>query len=235
MEVKRVETHIPMWIHWLEICQRHVKAATNAREKSLASRRSGDRKALSDSMHDEFQSSVQALSAAAFAMEAFRNALDDLGIVDADTKARWRSQRASAATKVIDTALAAGDVSRADLAPESVATIFKYRNSAVHPKVEFREPQLHPVLKMAVDQSLIIYGLENGRNALSVAASVVAFTVLDAHAVDDESARSFAAWRTMLRDFATEHDLTPNPESRLHALFATDGDHASPSPKTAAD
>ncbi len=215
-----METHIPMWIHWLDICHQHVKTTAGARKASLEARRRGETEAPHDSMHAEFQAAVQAISAAAFAMEAFSNTLDDLGVVNAETRERWAKKRPWAADKVVDTVLAACGNSPSAIDRESIVKIFHARNGAVHPKVEFREAVLHPALKLGVDQALITYGAEHAAAAMSHAATLIARTLIDAQPHSEAVEQWIESTKDMFAEFAREREFrVQDGDRRLQELL----------------
>ncbi|MCW2673695.1 MAG: hypothetical protein JWP14_2284 [Frankiales bacterium] len=130
---------------------------------------------MADALNSELQASTQAISAAAFCIDALYGAVRDRAAVPAATVAAWEQNKTSRAARIYETFRAAAEIPHAALPAlrQGITMTFKLRDQAVHPGSAGRDPVLHPVLGVGVEQRFVEYTARNAQGALSLAVECV--------------------------------------------------------------
>jgi hypothetical protein len=170
-----VEVTLDTWPHWLEIAIGHLKVASEAHKALVEAHESDDGDAQNRALNDEFQASMQAICASAFAVDALCGSLNDVFPISEATKDGWAHNRTPRAGRILDAVHRVAKLSNAQAKSwrKALKMMFEFRNWAVHPPRDFRRPLLHPILQVGVDWRFVVYREENARNAVAVATEVL--------------------------------------------------------------
>jgi hypothetical protein len=170
-----VHVHYDVCPTWLDLAARHL---TDARERQLlrvASWSSNDDKAKGETLEKEFESSMQAMMAAAIAIDSFYAALRDKTNIPEETIKIWRAKstaRYKQATEIIRRAFSLSPRHCVGLR-NCLKEIFKFRDLAVHPLGNIREPVLHPELGIGVEWRFAVFCAENAAAIVGAATNVI--------------------------------------------------------------
>lgn len=156
----QVEIRTDIWQHWMALAVRHAAEARGARATNLGI----DAVDFNEALVAEPQESLIAVSAAAFALEAFRESVlhhVPSARIAADS-ADGRIHQSLIHAFVFPQA--AAKAWRQDL-----KQVFRLRDSAVHPSAAFATPGLHSAYPVAMDSKYLKYSCENGTTVARMA------------------------------------------------------------------
>jgi hypothetical protein len=193
------ELALEMWPHWLEIALRHASAARESHGKLLAAR---DSQSPTTGQHldEELQSSIQTITATAFAVDAFYGSWVEQINLSPLTKAAWTQNKTPRHARILE-AIRIGSVLRNDQVQSLkrvLSSVFRFRDWAVHPPADFRQPVLHPDLQVGVDQRFLAFSSPNADRAVLCGLEVIA-RALD-HPRDIAALREWCAPQRQIRD-----------------------------------
>jgi len=89
------ELLLEIWPHWFELALKHLRQARESHGRLLSAHSDGATEARALALDDEFQSSLQAICAVAFAIDGLYGSMVDHVVVGAETRAQWRRNRTS--------------------------------------------------------------------------------------------------------------------------------------------
>ncbi len=157
---------------WTEIAMQHLADARERRTLREIAWRGTDEPAKGAALEREFESSMQAIMAAATALEAFYSVLQTEVSMPPSLVEKWRTKRTarySQVTEVIRRAYA--------VKPKGVTAIrgnlkevYRMRDLAVHPSGKIEAPVLHPELDVGVEWRFAYFRASNAElvvNAVS--------------------------------------------------------------------
>jgi hypothetical protein len=161
---------------WLDIAFRRAIEAEEGRAELLAAWATPDNERVLLALEREFEAAMQAMAAAAIALDAFYASVKERIEIPQAIKDAWkknRTARHAQVSEVLRLAFKIGPKSFETLRTV-VKEIMRFRHLAVHPKGQHDEPVLHPVLKQGVERRFVVFASENAKNAAGLAISVVA-------------------------------------------------------------
>jgi hypothetical protein len=154
---------------WIEIAKRHLESAIEARTLRQTVWLGTDTTAKAKALELEFESSMQAIMAAAIAWDAIYSILRQHVNIPQSFVDKWRAGRTarySQVTEIVRRAFA--------LKPKNVAAlrsnlkeIYRYRDLAVHPSGKIEAPLLHPELDVGVEWRFVYFRATNAELAVS--------------------------------------------------------------------
>lgn len=173
----RYELRLDVWIHWMALAVRAEKEAFTARialRRALSQENDG---AVAQAMERELQAGMQLAGATAFALDAVYDSTKQRLPAGLLPEWAWRQNRTSRPARIVETIRVAStiDARTARRAKSNTATIFKWRDWAVHPEAQFKDPAWHPAAQASVEWHFVAFRCENARALLSGA-----FILLDA-------------------------------------------------------
>jgi hypothetical protein len=156
-----IRTHL--WISWARIALKHEAMAHAARQDMQQP--GADQSRL---LEREADTGLVGICAAAFALEAISQELDELGMVPAATRAAWRKNRLSDDKQILELVkLAVDPEGLVNVWKPELAWLFGVRSSSVHYRGTFEAPQPHP-LGTNVAPSQVTYSAENTTRAVDL-------------------------------------------------------------------
>jgi hypothetical protein len=161
-----------MWIKWSLIAIDHERDALIARRQAETIT---DSQRLGEPYEAEFHASLIAVTASAFALEAFANHLTEwLGASVPRTVVQKYNGRVPAAVKVIEVVKDSFAVSAHEAYWSSEAsTLFELRNDVVHFKPTWNELVSHPTGKSHVVRETVIYSAERASSSVALAIEIL--------------------------------------------------------------
>ena len=154
---------VEMAPYWLAIASGHAVDAERLSEETNEAWRGDDPEQQRAALNAEFSSSLQAITAAVFAIDAFYATVQEASPVPEATLAAWKRNRTSRSRRVFETFRR-----NFPLAPASQAAlktfldqIFSFRDAAVHPTARTRDARKHPRLPVSVDETFCKFRARN--------------------------------------------------------------------------
>ena len=143
-------------IKWFLIAVEHLRAAEEARGRALAAEEGSTE--VAEAFDDETRATMVVVAAAAFAIDALYQKLDEL----LDESLRSRTDRLSG--RIVETFKTALDLAKRTAEwQSSIPDLFKLRRELVHFRGELHPSQPHPSGKSHVSREASVYSLERAR------------------------------------------------------------------------
>jgi hypothetical protein len=160
---------------WIQIAKRHLEQAISASSRREQAWSGFDEHEKTQALESEFESSMQAIMAAAIAWDAAYAVLREHVTIPPAMADKWRKRRTARYTQVAET------VRRAfSLKPKGAAVlranlkeIYRYRDLAVHPSGKIGAPLLHPELDVGMEWRFVFFRAKNAELAVQVAAAML--------------------------------------------------------------
>ena len=160
---------------WIQIANRHLKNALTAQIERQRVWATDDENAKGQALESEFESSMQAIMAAAIAWDAAYAVLREHVTIPPSMVEKWRHGRTARYVQVAET------VRRAfSLKPKGAASlranlkeIYRYRDLAVHPSGKIGAPMLHPELDLGMEWRFVFFRARNAEMAVLAAAAML--------------------------------------------------------------
>jgi hypothetical protein len=192
---------------WTELALRHLadaKARRTAREIAWAGTNEEDKAA---SLEREFEASMQAVMAAAIALDAFYSLMQTHVQLPPSLVTRWRTKRTARYSQVTETLRRAFH-----LKPEGTAVlrqnlreIYHLRDLAVHPSGKIEAPILHPEINVGVEWRFAYFRAHNAELIVNAATRIL-WDLAHAGKPDSKIQEYMAALRQRLEElFPTGH------------------------------
>lgn len=185
---------------WLLIAERASEDSGAARKEALEAPLD-DNEAFASAVQREFEASMIAVAASAFALDAFF-----ASVVEHAPDARVSAGSRDAT--IYETFKRAFALSHAQLTTvrEPLRMIFRFRRDAVHPPATWAEPVLHPVFNLGMEPRFVRFRAENAINAQLLARKLIAVCVRK----PKKKYPALVAWCEPLKDAVPEPP--PRPE-----------------------
>ncbi|GLS15704.1 hypothetical protein GCM10007935_31400 [Hydrogenophaga electricum] len=138
---------------WIELSLQHLATATEAGARRQAAWAGTDEEAKSAALEREFESSMQAVMAAAIALDAFYAMIQPHVVLPPTLVERWRTGRTarfSQVTEIVRRAFRLKPKGTAALRA-NLKEIYRVRDLAVHPSGKIEAPIYHPELDVGVE------------------------------------------------------------------------------------
>lgn len=187
---------------WVMLAKRHLETALAAREQRELIWAGTDETAKAESLEREFESSMQAIMAAAIAWDAAYALLREHVAIPEALVQRWRAGRTARYSQVTEV------IRRAfKLKPKGAAVmranlkeIYRYRDMAVHPSGKIEAALLHPELNVGVEWRFVYFRASNAEIAVCGAASMLWDLAHEGKAKDPKIVEYQANLRARLQD-----------------------------------
>lgn len=171
----KFEVVLNTWRYWLNIATGHVNDAVRAHTDLLAAHAENDDPAKGHAFEAEFTSSMQAISASAFSLEAFYASVNERIPPDEELAKRWAKNRTARTARICETLIRSFKITHPGRAVlrKNLEEVFRFRDYAVHPPARFREPIMHPDLGVGVEWRFIAFSASGSITAARVALSII--------------------------------------------------------------
>jgi hypothetical protein len=153
-------------IKWFLIAVEHLRAAEEARGRALAAEDGSTE--MAEAFDDETRATMVVVAAAAFAIDALYQKLDEL----LDESLRSHAERLSG--RIVETFKTALDLGKRTAEwQSSIPDLFKLRRELVHFRGELHPSQPHPSGKSHVSREASVYSVERARWAVDLAYEIL--------------------------------------------------------------
>ncbi len=210
-----LHVHFDVCPTWCELAMRHVEAAKAAAEaRKIAWQTAEDTPAANDAkamtLEKEFEASMQAVMAAAIAVDALYAVLQEYIEVPDELLKKWRERRTARYSQVAEVIRRAFNLKRngVRLLLENLKKIYRLRDLAVHPSGKVQEAVLHPELGVGVEWRFVYFRAETSEGAVNAATAIVRDLAFQGKPVSDQTANYLNGLRARLNDlFPQGHPL----------------------------
>lgn len=202
--------------HWLGIAVSHLTAAERAHSKVAPAWQAQNNDEIRGALEAEFTSSMQAMMAAAIAIDAFYAAVKERLDLPASTLKAWREKGTTRHRQVYEVVRRGFKIGNAALPKieEALREIYRFRDLAVHPDPKLSEPLMHPDLTgVGTEWRFIYFRYENAKPLVNVALSMVV------QLLDAPKERNKALSRYAKEAAPMTKPLVDEWESRYGALY----------------
>ena len=168
-----------MYPQWLMIAVDHAEKCAEA-GKTLDSiwTDGGDEKQLL-ALELEMREGMQAISAAAIAIDGFYGTVVDRCPLPGDVAKKWREKKLARYSQVAEAlrmSFKIGNKSFLEIR-DHLKVVFAFRDEAVHPSATAREPVNHPRLGVATERRLAIYSADNAMNVTKFSLNLIGLLI----------------------------------------------------------
>jgi hypothetical protein len=167
--------HFDVCPTWLDLATRHLADANQRRIERDSAWASTDEVAKMATLEREFEAAMQAIMAAAIAMDAFYAALRTKIAVPEATLQSWRL-KGTARHKQVSEVIRRSFVIAQKALPglrKNISEIYRLRDLAVHPSGEISEAIPHPELNVGVEWRFAYFRATNAGLVVDAARSII--------------------------------------------------------------
>lgn len=213
---------------WTELSLRHLqeaKAKLADREAAWAGT-SEDQKAVT--LEREFEASMQAIMAAAIALDAFYSLIQTHVVLPPSLVEQWRTRRTSRYSQVTEVLRRAFHLKPKGTAAlrQNLKEIYRLRDLAVHPSGKIEAPILHPELNVGVEWRFAYFRAQTAELVVNAATWILWDLAHEGKPKDTKIAEYMATLRQRLaelfpRGHPTAAVAVPPPEAQPIIPLAT--------------
>jgi hypothetical protein len=185
---------------WLELAVRHLSDAQVGRDARIEAWRGADERSRTGALEWEFEASLQAIMAAATAVDSMYAAVQKKVPLPQPLIDEWRDSRAPRDVRISDVLSLAFSLepSHASSARQALAEIFRFRDLAIDPSGKIDAQVLHPELGVGVEWRFVYFRYESAALIVKATVRLVTELVASAHPHDADLRKYVDALRPRL-------------------------------------
>lgn len=170
-----IHVHYNVCPTWLELASRHLSDAEERKCARIAAWNTDDQNARAASMEAEFESSMQAIMAAAIAIDSFYASLKDKTDIPPATIQAWREKKTARYKQIVEVIRSSFSIKPRNCVHlrQNIKEIFRLRDMAVHPSGNVSAPVFHPELQVGVEWRFALFRAENAKAVVQSAQSII--------------------------------------------------------------
>lgn len=156
---------------WTELSLRHLQEAKAKRVDREAAWAGTDEEQKAATLEREFEASMQAIMAAAIAVDAFYSLIQTHVVLPPSLLGQWRTKRTSRYRQVTEVLRRAFHLRPKGTAAlrQNLKEIYRLRDLAVHPSGKIEAPILHPELNVGVEWRFAYFRAHNAELIVNAA------------------------------------------------------------------
>jgi hypothetical protein len=162
---------------WLEIAIEHLKAASGANSEMVSAwaNPATANDAKGETLERVFRHSMQAITAAAIAIDGFYAAVQKKIKIDPALIDKWKANKTARYSQVAETVRIAYQLkSKGSKAfRDSIKQIYKFRDQAVHPSAAMEEAVLHPDIDVGVERRFAVFRYDNAFQIVRITVTMI--------------------------------------------------------------
>lgn len=168
------DIRIDTWNHWVIVAREAQVRTEEALTRVHAAHEANDNRLLGLALEEEFRNAMVAISAAAFAIDAFYASVKER-YGSHPQNGEWRTGRLARYKQVSETLRWAWNVrpEAAKLLRDMLRQLYKFRDSAVHSPADFRAALLREDIERGVEWRFIHFRAKNSAEAIRIACEVI--------------------------------------------------------------
>jgi hypothetical protein len=165
-----------MYPQWLRIAIDEAERCAEAAEQVDKVWTDGSRPGEIDALERELRSGMQAIVAAAAAIDGFYGTVKDCCPVPDQIIESWRKSKLARAKQIAETFRRSFQIKQVTFNEirSRLDELFTFRDEAIHPTGAAQMPVPHPRLKVATERRLTMYSAENAFTASKLALNIIA-------------------------------------------------------------
>ena len=173
-------------IPWLEIALEHMTALNGLVANSEEVWSGEDAKAKGELLNNEFRGAMQAIVAAATAVDAFYSNVRSRVEIDKETVKSWQKGRASRPARIAETLRTAFTIKQENFETVSdyLHQIYQFRDKVVHPAGGLTPPVLHPGMKAGVEERFVTFRHYNALAIVHVVLELISQLAAKGHSTN---------------------------------------------------
>jgi hypothetical protein len=191
---------------WIQVAKRHLDTALLARVQRDETWGGKDEHAKAMALEAEFESSMQAIMAAAIAWDAVYAILREHVIIPPAVSEKWRNGRTARYTQVAEVIRRAFSLKPkgSALLRKNLKALYSYRDMAVHPSGKIAAPLLHPELDVGMEWRFVYFRARNAEMAVLGAAAMLWDLATNGRSKDSKISEYQKTLRTRLEEIFPE-------------------------------
>lgn len=156
---------------WVELSLRHLEDAKTKRAGREAAWAGTNENLKASALEREFEASMQAIMAAAIAIDAFYSIMQTHVVLPPSLVEQWRTKRTSRYSQVTEVLRRAFHLKTKGTAAlrQNLKEIYRLRDLAVHPSGKIEAPSLHPELNVGVEWRFAYFRTKNAELVVNAA------------------------------------------------------------------
>lgn len=156
---------------WVELSLRHLEDAKIKRADREAAWAGTNENLKASALEREFEASMQAIMAAAIAIDAFYSIMQTHVVLPPSLVEQWRTKRTSRYSQVTEVLRRAFHLKTKGTAAlrQNLKEIYRLRDLAVHPSGKIEAPILHPELNVGVEWRFAYFRTQNAELVVNAA------------------------------------------------------------------
>lgn len=156
---------------WVELSLRHLEDAKIKRAEREAAWAGTNESLKGSALEREFEASMQAIMAAAIAIDAFYSIIQTHVVLPPSLVEQWRTKRTSRYSQVTEVLRRAFRLKTKGTTAlrQNLKEIFRLRDLAVHPSGKIEAPILHPELNVGVEWRFAYFRAKNAEFVVNTA------------------------------------------------------------------
>lgn len=175
----QLETSIDVSPEWLKVAIDHAVTAAEIEDEAEVAHHAGDDTALGTQLRQVMREGMQAIAAAAFAIEGFQDGVQARMPVPDTLLQTWRANGTAQHTRVAETLRRVTRVTnkQSQALATITADVFRFRRMAVHPSAQFASPAHHPRFGRTMEHKFAAFRAESAAASTQLAVELIAFCV----------------------------------------------------------
>jgi hypothetical protein len=174
-----VEVSLDTHPYWIRVAMRNEIDSQLAHDQLLLAIEAEDEANKAGLLLAEFEASMVAVTSAAFSVDAFYASVKERAPVDQSVQDAWLSNGTARHKQIAETlrlSFELGDDVFEQMRVQ-LRDLYRFRDWAVHPPAEFRQPQMHRDIGSGVEWRFVAFTAENARAATNAAVRIVVHTL----------------------------------------------------------
>jgi hypothetical protein len=198
--ITAMHVHYDVCPTWLELAARHLSDAIERKHARITAWESNDDGAKSATLEKEFESSMQAIMAAAIAVDSFYATLKGKTKIADETFKAWKRNGTARYVQIAEVLKAAFSLKQQDFDKIrcDLEQIFKLRDLAIHPEGAPEFPVLHPELKIALEWRFEVFRADKVEPLVREVRSIIHRLVIDGNPSTPDIKRYIEGLRTLI-------------------------------------
>ena len=172
---------LDMSVYWLELAVKHLDECRTAADAVRSACGINDEPAIGAALERECMGGMQAVAAAAIALDALYASSRDRAVLPAGTIETWRRRKTA---RYMQVSRFSGVLSASARGPLAVhrtllGEIYRFRDLTVHPSGDYSVPVQHPVLNSGVEWRFISFGFGSAKVCVAAAFACIRLILND--------------------------------------------------------
>lgn len=170
-----LHVHFDVCPTWCQLALQHLEKARQAREERVAAWSANNEELKGKTLEREFEASMQAIMAAAVALEAFYAVVQQSVQLPPSLVDRWRNGRTARYSQITEVLRRAFKLKPKGVAVlrQNLREIYKFRDLAIHPSGKIEAPVHHPELDVGVEWRFAYFRATNAEGIVMAATAIV--------------------------------------------------------------